>query len=186
MNNFAELLVQLQQHQLQQHQITTDQMNEDSYSTVNDCLSPDYALPTINPPTSPQVHSYASLANAEGETHGYTDLMRSKESTTKLTSASEQCPQVHSTVITRDDNKATAHQSHYYASLKNPEAIVHKYAVLTTSTNVTSELISIQYSRGVNLLQVCNKEVSASLPSEVHPPVQTPLNKNKMDDTSSQ
>ena len=169
-NNFPELPVQLQQHQ-----ITTDQMNEDSYSTVNDCLSPDYAMPTINTQTSPQVHIYASLDNAEVERHGYSDFTRSKESTTKLTNTSEQCPQVHSIVITRDNNRGTAYQIHYYARLKNPEAISHEYAVLTTSTNVTNELISNskQRTQDVTLMPVSNKEVSVSPPSHMYPQVHT-------------
>ena len=134
MDDFAELPMQLQQQQ-----ISTNQLDEEGYSTVNKCLSPDYDTPTTNPQTSPQVHTgiYTSLANTEDESHKYTDLIRCEEPISTLTSNSEQHPQVHGTVTTQNDNRVTSHQSHHYTSLKDTEAIHHVYEEPTTSTNVS-------------------------------------------------
>ena len=166
MDNFAELSVQPQQHQN-----SIDQLNEDGYGKVNDSLSLDYATPTTGPETSPQAHIYTSLANPEASSHVYADLVRSREPTSKLPSTSKQRLQVHSTVITQNNQKPTSHQSHYYTSLKDPGAICHEYTDLTTSTNVSPKPTSNseQHSQDASLMSVSKEKASLSLLSDVYP-----------------
>ena len=132
MDNSAQLPMRLQQ----QPQISTEQLDEEGYSTVNECLSPDYATPITNPQTSPWIQIYTSLTNTKDESHNYTNLTRVDKPVSMLTSNNEQHPQVHGTVITQNDNRVTSHQSHHYTSLKDTEAIHHVYEEPTTSTNV--------------------------------------------------
>ena len=124
-------------HLLQQQQISTDQLDDEGYSKVNECLSPDYATPTTNPQTSPRVHIYTSLANTDDESHKYTDLIWCEEPISTANSNNEQQPQACGTVTTQNDNREAAHPSHHYTSLKNAEAVHHVYEELTTSTVLT-------------------------------------------------
>lgn len=103
-HDYAELPVQLQQQQT-----STDQTNSnDGYSTINEWMSPDYALPIDNTAISQQAHHYTSPMDPKATTgHYYADLTRSKPS--ESPSISEQSQQVYSTVIRQDGKKVTVH-----------------------------------------------------------------------------